>query len=333
MRKKKDNKKKEDDDEGKIVLTKEMLGKALKDFGLQDSLKTVGYRKLDLANLNLEFLKNIIADYKFIQQIDLSNNQLPEIQQLMSFDHLVYLNISNNKIKQINFLAEEDKMPNLQRLEAQGNKITDLPIIKAPKLEYLDVSGNAITKYDKIEGGHKSLSIFKGNQNKFKSLLFFKEMPKLKEIHLKENIVSIINDYEGLPELRVLNLRQNRIEKLEEDLPELANLVTLNVRGNKISNKDYLKKLLNYPQLKNFNIMENPVLEASGEFAVHEIININSKLKKVNKVEVTPKILQEAIFLGELHHKKAEEERIQKEKETQEKADKEAQEAQQEANK
>lgn len=327
MRKKKEQKKKEDEDEGKIVLKKEMLEKALKDFGIQDSLKTVGYRKLDLANIGLESLKNIIGDYKSIQQIDLANNQLTEVQQLITFDHLVYLNISNNKIKHINYLAEEDKLPNLQRLEAQNNKITDLPLIKATKLEYLDVSGNAIAKYDKIEGGHKSLTVFKGNGNKFRSLLFFKDMPKLKEIHLKENNITMMNDYEGLPELRVLNLRQNKIEKLEEELPELANLTKLNMRGNKISNRDYLKKLLNYPKLEKFNISENPVLESSGEYAVHEIIIMNSKLKKINKVMVTPKILQEAIFLGELNYRKAEEERLQKEKEEREKAEKEAQEA------
>ncbi len=324
MRRKKDQKKKEDEDEGKIVLTKDMLLKGLCDFGMQDSLKTVGYRKLILSNLQLEFLKNVVLEYKSIQHIDLSNNQLGDFQLLATFDHLVYLNISNNKIKHINYLAEEEKFPALQRLEAQNNKITELPLIKAPKLQYLDVSGNLIAKYERIEGGHPSLTIFRANQNKFKSLYFFKDMPKLREIHLCDNVITTMNDYENIPELRVLSLKHNKIEKLDEDLPELANLTKLNLRGNKIANKDYVKKLVQFPSLKEINMLENPVFEDGNEYAVHEIVMMNTKLQKVNKVEVTPKILQETIFLGELLWRKQEEERIAKEKEAQEKAEREA---------
>lgn len=325
MRRKKDQKKKEDEDEGKIVLTKEMLLKGLRDFGIQDSFKTAGYRKLDLSHIELEFLKNVVLEYKNIQQIDLSHNQLSDFMLLATFDHLVSLNISNNKIKHINYLGEEDKFPCLQRLEAQNNKISELPLIKAPKLQYLDVSGNTITKYERIEGGHQSLTVFRANQNRFKSLYFFKDMPKLKEIHLNDNIVTAMNDYENIPELRVLTLKRNKIEKLEEELPELANLSKINLRGNRISNKDYVKKLVQFPALRDFNIMENPVFEVGNEYAVHEVIMMNTKLKRVNKKEVTPTVLQEAIFLGELLWRKQEEERIAKEKEAQEKADKEAQ--------
>ena len=324
MRRKKDQKKKEDEDEGKIVLTKEMLLKGLRDFGMQDSLKTAGYRKLLLANLELEFLKNVILEYKSIQQIDLSNNQLADFQLLVGFDHLVYLNVSNNRIKHINYLAEEDKFPCLQRLEAQNNKLIELPIIKAPKLQYIDVSDNLIAKYDRAEGGHPALTIFKASQNKFKSLYLFKDMPKLREIYLDDNVISAMNDYENIPELRVLSLKQNRIEKLEEDFPELPNLNKLNLKGNKISNKEYVKKLVQFPALSDINITTNPVFEDGNDYAVHEILMMNTKLKKINSVDITTTILQEAVFLGELLWKKQEEERIAKEKEAQEKAEKEA---------
>ncbi len=332
-RRKKDLKKKEDEDEGKIVLTKDMLLKGLRDFGLQDSLKTVGYRKLLLSGLGLEFLKSVALDYRSIQHIDLSNNQLADFQQLATFDHLVYLNVSNNKIKHINYLAEEDKLPNLQRLEAQNNKITELPLIKAPKLQYLDVSGNSIAKYERIEGGHPALTVFKANQNKFKSLYFFKDMPKLREIHLADNMVAAMNDYENVPELRVLNLKHNKIEKLDEDLPELPNLARLCLKGNKISNKEYVRKLVQYPALKRINILENPVFDPGNEYAVHEVVMMNTKLAKVNGVDITPTILQEAIFLGDLQWRKQEEERIAKEKEEKEKADREAEKEAQENNK
>jgi len=317
-------KKRDEEEEGKIILKKEFLLAGLCDFGLQDSLKAVGYRKLNLAGLNLDFLKNVILEYKNIQQIDLSNNQLIDIQLLVTFDHLVYLNIANNKIKHLNCLAEEDRFPNLQHLEAQNNKLVELPLLKVPKLTYLDVSDNSITKYDRIEGGHPSLTVFKANNNKFKSLFFFKDMPKLKEIYLNDNMITTINDFENIPELQVLSLDRNRIEKIEEEMPELLKLTTISLQGNKLASKEHIQKLLQYPALKEINVLDNLLFEPENEYTVHEILMMNTQLKEINKVEITPVILQEVIFLGELLWRKQEEERIAKEKEEQEKVEREA---------
>lgn len=321
---KRKGKKKAEEEEGKILLTKEMLLKGLADFGVQDSFHEVGYRRLNLGNLSLDFLKNVVLDYRTIQYIDLSNNQLTDFQLLTSFDHLIYLNLANNKVKHINYLAEEDKFPNLQRLEVQNNKLVELPLLKVAKLTYLDISDNAITKYDRIEGGHPSLTVFKANNNKFKSLFFFKDMPKLKEIYLNENTVSSFNDYENIPELEILCLDKNKIDKVEEEFPELPKLSRLSLQGNKLNNKEFVRKLLQYPALKDINVLDNLLFEPENEYAVHEILMMNTQLTKINEVEITPKILQEAIFLGELLWRKQEDERIAKEKEEQEKAEKEA---------
>jgi Leucine-rich repeat (LRR) protein len=321
---KKRGRRRDEEEEGKIILKKEFLLAGLCDFGIQDSLKSVGYRKLNLAGLNLDFLKNVILEYRNIQYIDLSNNQLVDIQLLLTFDNLVYLNIANNKIKHINYLAEEDRFPNLQHLEAQNNKFVELPLLKVPKLTYLDVSDNAITKYDRIEGGHPSLTVFKANNNKFKSLFFFKDMPKLREIYLNDNVIATINDFENIPELQILSLDRNKIEKIEEEMPELPKLTTISLQGNKLTSKEQVQKLLQYSALKEINVLENLLFEPENEYAVHEILMMNTQLTKINEVEITPVILQEAIFLGELLWRKQEEERIAKEREEQERAEREA---------
>ena len=59
-------------------------------------------------------------------------------------------------------------------------------------------------------------------------------MPKLEELYLQGNAVSSITGYDGLPELRKLNLRRNKIEKIEEELPPLEKLEYLNLRKNNI---------------------------------------------------------------------------------------------------
>ena len=50
-------------------------------------------------------------------------------------------------------------------------------------------------------------------------------MPKLEELYLSNNNISSLIGLEGVPELKKLHLRHNKIEKIEEEgLPELPAL-------------------------------------------------------------------------------------------------------------
>jgi Leucine-rich repeat (LRR) protein len=71
----------------------------------------------------------------------------------------------------------------------------------------------------------------------------FKDMPKLEELYLANNIVANITGYEAMPKLRLLHLRKNRIEKIDDEMPPLDSLEYLNLRGNKIPNLEQLEKL------------------------------------------------------------------------------------------
>ena len=68
-------------------------------------------------------------------------------------------------------------------------------------------------------------------------------MPKLEELYLASNNLSALNGYEGLPALRKLHLRRNKIEKIDDEIPELPALEYLNLRSNKIPNMENLVKL------------------------------------------------------------------------------------------
>lgn len=61
-------------------------------------------------------------------------------------------------------------------------------------------------------------------------------MKNLEELYLAANVISSITGYEGMPKLRRLHLRKNRIEKIEDELPPLETLEYLNLRGNKLLN-------------------------------------------------------------------------------------------------
>lgn len=83
----------------------------------------------------------------------------------------------------------------------------------------------------------------KSVDNKFKNLAPFKDMPKMEELYLGGNIVANLNGWESMPSLKKLNLRKNKIEKLEDELPPLDALTYINLRGNKIATLEQIDKL------------------------------------------------------------------------------------------
>jgi Leucine-rich repeat (LRR) protein len=97
--------------------------------------------KLDLADVEYE-VRGWKADFK--------NNikELSEITGLENLNHLTHLNISNNQIKNIQDLIQ---LKNLTHLYLSNNKIQNLInleyIKKIPNLKYIDLAGNQITDY------------------------------------------------------------------------------------------------------------------------------------------------------------------------------------------
>lgn len=156
---------------------------------------------------------------------------------------MVKLNLAKNKVKNIAIFGNEENFPNLKWLDISNNKYTELSAIKVPKLEYLDISFNRLEKINESWTGHPNIKILKTIDNKFKNLAPFKDMPKLEELFLSTNVVASISGWESLPGLKKLNLRKNKIEKIEEELPSLEGLLYLNLRGNKISNMEQVARL------------------------------------------------------------------------------------------
>lgn len=179
---------------------------------------------LVLANKRIEALNNSILEAKHVTFLDLSNNNVVDVNIIQQLTGLVKLNLAKNKIKSVAMFTNEENFPNLRWLDISNNKYTELVAIKVPKLEYLDISYNRLEKVNEGWTGHPNIKILKSIDNKFKNLAPFKEMPRLEELYLESNAITSLSGYENLPSLRKLHLRKNKIEKIEEELPELPNL-------------------------------------------------------------------------------------------------------------
>jgi Leucine-rich repeat (LRR) protein len=214
--------------------------------------------------------------------------------------HLVYLNIAKNKIKGLSLFTGEEAFPNLKWLDASNNKYTELPALKLPKLEYLDISYNKIEKVNEGWTGHANIRILKSIDNKFKNLAPFKIMPKLEELYLANNAIANLTGWENLSELRILHLRRNKIEKIEEEMPPLEKLEYLNLRANKIGSLDQIERLYVFAQLSDLNVINNPVEQTSSSFNVllADVLAKRPKMVRFCKHRVTEANLLEAVHLG-----------------------------------
>mgnify|MGYP001070827306 CR=1 FL=1 len=133
-------------------------------------------------------------------------------------------------------------------------------------------------------------------------------MPKLEELYLANNSIASLNGYEGLPSLKILHMRRNKIEKIDDEIPELPALEYLNLRSNKIPNMENLVKLFQYPSLKDINVINCPVelSYSSMNVFVAEILIKNPKMVRFCKVSINDAHKLEAVFLAKFQFGKAE---------------------------
>lgn len=219
---------------------------------------------------------------------------------------LVKLNLANNKIKGMNIFTVEESFPNLKWLDVSNNKLTEIPAIKLPKLEYLDISHNKMEKINEQWTGHPNIRILKSIDNKFKSLAPFKVMPRLEELYMASNAMHALTGWETLPMLKKLHLRRNKIDKIDEELPELPSLEYLNLRSNKIPTLEVLLRLFQFPALKDINVMKNPVEQDASHFNVimADVLRKSTKLERFCKVSVEESSKLEAIYLAQFRYEK-----------------------------
>jgi len=123
-------------------------------------------------------------------------------------------------------------------------------------------------------------------------------MPKLEVLYAAQNQFTALSGWDGMPALKRLHLRRNKIEKVDEELVPLEALEYLNLRANKVAAMDQLERLFKNPAIKDINVLNNPVETQSSSFNVllAEVLAKNPKLKRFCKHEVMESNLLEAVY-------------------------------------
>lgn len=204
------------------------------------------------------------------------------------------------------------------------NKISELPAIQCPKLEYLDLSENKIDKFDSW-AGHPTLRTLLLSNNKLKSMAFCQNLPELRHLSVSENSIPALAGYDGLTSLETLDLGKTKIDKIEEELPELPALKSIDLSETRISNLDNLKPLFAFESLRDLDISQTPleVNASSFNFLLAEILIAFPKLTGYCGRPVAEKNRYEALYTAryrweketERKRKEAEEQRLKEEAE------------------
>ena len=150
--------------------------------------------KIDLNNKNIGNIElNLLSsvDFKELEEINLSHNNISDIEPLKNFKKLKNIDLSFNKINNINSLKSISKINNkLEKIKLNNNMINDVEIIKEnifPYIIEINLDNNNIIKKDIDE---IKMMIINNNKkeikmNKIENLLIIKYKIKKKSIKIR----------------------------------------------------------------------------------------------------------------------------------------------------
>ena len=120
-------------------------------------------------------------------------------------------------------------------------------------------------------------------------------MPCLEQLYVAKNKITSLDGLKDLPSLKVLHIRENLIAGFGEELPDLPALKYINLRDNKID-KDgpeidkcsELEKLAPLKSLSKLNMQGNPYADGADDGFKREVLIALDMLnwESINKDEV-----------------------------------------------
>ena len=211
------------------------------------------FQNLSCLHLNRAGLKEIpefINNLSSLRILDLSSNQLEDINSLDSLSKLEILVLNYNKIQ---FLSLGN-LRVLQYLSLHHNSLTSIPdnLCQLTNLQTLILDHNYISIIPANIGFLKKLKYLYLYHNQIQNIpIYIGELAQLEQVYFDYNQISVLpNSLVQLTQLRVLHLKYNYLTELPVTLGYLPNLQYLNVGFNNLqyvpSTLFYLDKL--YPK-------------------------------------------------------------------------------------
>lgn len=215
---------------------------------------------LNLQDNNLSTLPESIGALKKLTKMNLSRNKIASLpREFYSLGELQHLNIAHNCLEKLG--DEFVDMVMLQTLDLSNNLLTSLPtgigyLVRVTEFNVshnqltelpLDISCmRAMTKLDVTHNNLKSLPnmsdmrklhVIHAQHNDIEDLPMFEGCDALQELHFGNNFIKAVTEEfcENLPLLKILDLRDNKIEELPDKIAMLQHLIRLDLTNNELT--------------------------------------------------------------------------------------------------
>ena len=195
-------------------------------------------QKLTLKNCRLTTSAGL-ANAETLVYLDLQDNTIRDIQALASMEQLTELYLSGNAVVDLSPLTN---LKELQILHAARNAIADIsPVFGLTKLTQLDISDNKVSDLSGI-GNLAQLRIFRAEKNNLTDISKLGLCTKLEEVLVPHNSITDISGLSGLTSLSSLDFSYNQVTSLPNFSKETL-LVTINGSYNQIEDLSSLSEL------------------------------------------------------------------------------------------
>lgn len=200
------------------VLTNTGLAESIRNLPNLDQIDVSGFGFADLNFLPKE------AD---IESLNVSCNKIKNLDHLANFPRISTLNLSGNTVGDIGVL---DKLPNLVNLGISRTGISSLkPLSNHPELLNLNISANMVADLSPLAGNLQLQEIVARN-NRIQDLGPIAKLPSLLRLRVGNNPIKTLPDMGSLAGLYILELQNTQIDSLAP-LKELKNLDYLNLEN------------------------------------------------------------------------------------------------------
>jgi Leucine-rich repeat (LRR) protein len=221
--------------------------------------------RLNLSEKKLASIPEIVYKMTNLQELDISNNQITEINKIEQLDKLQILNIGMNRITSIP--ANIDRLKHLKILNVYWNDIQSFPdsFYNNDSIEELDLTSmfkfDFLSNLPKIHRLKNLRRLNLGNNQipdlkiKFSGLKNLTEFGYIRQekINLRELILKL----DSCPRLKVIHLSVNGIKSLPSEIVLLDSLENLNLYDNKI--RELPNEITKMKNLKEISLSDNPI--------------------------------------------------------------------------
>ena len=224
-------------------------------------------------------------------QLNLTRCELEEIPNLLAFEKLLILELSNNKISHIEGL---EKLTNLQSLELSWNQITSIEgLEKLTNLQELVLGGNQLTC---IEGLEKLTNLYylDLSYNQLTHIEGLEKLTSLQSLNLWNNQLTRIEGLEKLTNLQSLSLFGNQITSIE-GLDKLTNLQSLDLNWNQITSIEGLDKLTN---LQSLGLSDNQLTRIEELAYLSRLESLDLSNNELSVIENLPQTSLKELTVG-----------------------------------